>query len=151
MNQARPDLLIKVPTGIPGFDMFSEGGLPEGRTTLISGTAGSGKTIFASQFLASGIEQGQNGAFITFEESPQMMRKNMRGFGWDIQQWEKEGKWSFVDASPLDRNLPIVSGEYDLDPLISRLKYAIKQVNAKRVAVDSLGTIFKLCARYLSG
>ena len=51
-----------------------------------------------------------------------MQRKNMRGFGWDIQQWETEKKWSFVDASPLDRSIPLVSGEYDLDPLISRLK-----------------------------
>lgn len=142
MNQAPEDLLKKVPTGIPGFDVFSEGGLPAGRTTLISGTAGSGKTIFASQFLASGIERGQNGVFVTFEESPPMLRKNVRGFGWNIQQWETEGKWSFVDASPLDRNIPLVSGEYDLDPLISRLKYAISQVNAKRVAVDSLGSIF---------
>lgn len=142
MNHAQQDLLAKVPTGIPGFDVFSEGGLPEGRTTLISGTAGSGKTIFVSQFLAEGIKQGQNGVFVTFEESPKMMRKNLRGFGWDIQQWEDEGKWLFVDASPLDLNLPLVSGEYDLDPLISRLTYAIKQVNAKRVAMDSLGTIF---------
>lgn len=142
MNQAPEDLLKKVPTGIPGFDVFSEGGLPAGRTTLISGTAGSGKTIFASQFLASGIERGQNGVFVTFEESPPMLRKNVRGFGWNIQQWETEGKWSFVDASPLDRNIPLVSGEYDLDPLISRLKYAISQVNAQRVAVDSLGSIF---------
>lgn len=142
MNQARQDLLAKVPTGIPGFDVFSEGGLPEGRTTLISGTAGSGKTIFVSQFLAEGIKQGQNGVFVTFEESPKMMRKNLRGFNWNIQQWEDEGKWLFVDASPLDLNLPLVSGEYDLEPLISRLTYAIKQVNAKRVAMDSLGTIF---------
>ena len=88
MNQAQQDLLLKIPTGIPGFDTFSEGGLPEGRTTLVSGTAGSGKTIFASQFLAEGIQQGQNGVFVTFEESPRMLRKNMRGFGWDIQQWE---------------------------------------------------------------
>ena len=142
MNQARQDLLFKIPTGISGFDVFSEGGLPEGRTTLVSGTAGSGKTIFASQFLAEGIKQGQNGVFVTFEESPKMQRKNMRGFGWDIQQWETEKKWSFVDASPLDRNIPLVSGEYDLNPLISRLKYAIDRVGAKRVSVDSLGTIF---------
>ena len=142
MNQAQQDLLVKVPTGIPGFDVFSEGGLPEGRTTLISGTAGSGKTIFVTQFLAEGIKQGQNGVFVTFEESPKMLRKNVRGFGWDIQQWEEEGKWLFVDASPLDRNIPLVSGEYDLDPLISRLTYAVKKVNAKRVALDSLGTIF---------
>ncbi len=142
MNQARQDLLLKIPTGIPGFDVFSEGGLPEGRTTLVSGTAGSGKTIFASQFLIEGIKQGQNGVFVTFEESPKMLRKNVRGFGWDIEQSEKDKQWYFVDASPLDLNIPLVSGGYDLDPLISRLKYAIQQIGAKRVAIDSLGTIF---------
>ena len=141
-NQQEEALLLKIPTGIPGFDVFSEGGLPKGRTTLVSGTAGSGKTIFSAQFLAEGIKQGQNGVFITFEESPKMQRKNMLGFGWDIKRWETEKKWSFVDASPLDSNIPLVSGEYDLEPLISRLKYAIEQVGAKRVAVDSLGTIF---------
>ena len=142
MNSDQPNLLAKIPTGIPGFDVFSEGGLPEGRTTMISGTAGSGKTIFASQFLAEGVKQGQNGVFVTFEESPRMLRKNMRGFGWDIEQWETEGKWFFVDASPLDQNIPLISGEYDLDPLLSRLKYAIRKVNAKRVAMDSLGSVF---------
>ncbi len=143
MNQAQEqDRLVKIATGIPGFDVISEGGLPEGRTTLISGTAGSGKTIFATQFLAEGINQGQNGVFVSFEEPPKMLRKNMRGFNWDIAQWEAENKWYFVDASPLDRDMPLVSGEYDLDPLISRLSYAIEQVNAKRVAMDSLGAIF---------
>ena len=142
MNQEPSTVLAKIATGIPGFDVFSEGGLPKGRTTLISGTAGSGKTIFASQFLAEGISRGDNGVFVTFEEPPQMLRKNVRGFGWDIQQWEREKKWFFVDASPQDRNVPTISGEYDLEPLISRLKYAIKQVNAKRVAMDSLGAIF---------
>ena len=143
MNQAsKQDLPAKIATGILGFDVFSEGGLPEGRTTLISGTAGSGKTIFSSQFLAEGIKQGQNGVFVTFEESPKMLRKNVRGFDWDIQQWENEGKWIFVDASPLDRNVALISGEYDLDPLIARLKYAVEKVNAKRVAMDSLGSVF---------
>ena len=142
MNQEPSTVLAKIATGIPGFDVFSEGGLPKGRTTLISGTAGSGKTIFASQFLAEGIARGHNGVFVTFEEPPQMLCKNVRGFGWDIEQWQREGKWYFVDASPQDRNVPTVSGEYDLEPLISRLKYAIKQVNAKRVAMDSLGAIF---------
>lgn len=140
--QEREDKLVKIATGIPGFDTISEGGLPEGRTTLIAGTAGSGKTIFASQFLAEGIKQGQNGVFVSFEEPPKMLRKNMRGFNWNIAQWEAEGKWYFVDASPLDRDMPLVSGQYDLDPLLSRLSYAIEQVNAKRVAMDSLGAIF---------
>ena len=143
MNQAQEqDLLSKVPTGISGFDAFSQGGLPEGRTTLVAGTAGSGKTIFATQFLAEGINRGHNGVFVTFEEPPKMLRKNVRGFGWDISQWEREGKWIFVDASPQEGKVPLVSGEYDLDPLISRLTYAIEQVDARRVAMDSLGAIF---------
>ena len=141
MNQD-PSILAKIATGIPGFDVFSEGGLPKGRTTLVSGTAGSGKTIFASQFLAEGIARGENGVFVTFEEPPKMLCKNVRGFGWDIREWEQQGKWFFVDASPQDRSVPTVSGEYDLEPLISRLKYAIDRVNAKRVAMDSLGAIF---------
>lgn len=136
------DILAKIVTGISGFDNISEGGLPEGRTTLIAGTAGSGKTIFATQFLAEGIKRGQNGVFVSFEEPPKMLRKNMRGFGWDIARWETENKWCFVDASPLDRNMPLVSGEYDLEPLLSRLRYAIERVDAKRVTMDSLGAIF---------
>ncbi|GAB4526423.1 MAG: circadian clock protein KaiC [Pleurocapsa sp.] len=143
MNPAQQqEPLVKIATGISGFDVLSEGGLPEGRTTLITGTAGSGKTIFAAQFLAEGIRQGQNGVFVTFEEPPRMLRKNMRGFNWDIQQWETEGTWCFVDASPQNIDMPLVSGEYDLDPLLSRLNYAIERVNAKRVAMDSLGAIF---------
>ncbi|AFZ35540.1 circadian clock protein KaiC [Stanieria cyanosphaera PCC 7437] len=143
MNQPpEHDVLAKIETGISGFDVFSEGGLPKGRTSLVTGTAGSGKTIFACQFLIEGIKRGQNGVFVSFEESPKMLRKNMRGLGWDIQAWEQEGKWSFVDVSPQDRNLPVVSGEYELDPLITRFIYAIERVNAQRVAMDSLGAIF---------
>ena len=79
----------KLETGIPGFDDISKGGLPIGRTTLVSGTSGSGKTVFAIQFLAEGIENNhENGVFITFEESPKDIRKNMISLGWNIQKWE---------------------------------------------------------------
>ena len=60
----------KLPTGIASFDVIAKGGLPKHRTTLLSGTAGSGKTVFAMHFLASGIrDAGENGVFVTFEES----------------------------------------------------------------------------------
>ena len=89
-------------TGIPGFDLISEGGLPRQRATLIAGTAGSAKTVFATQFLAAGIEQAnETGVFVTFEDGAADIRRNMLGFGWDIARWEKEGKWAFVDASPV--------------------------------------------------
>ena len=89
----------KLATGITSFDVIAKGGLPEHRTTLISGTAGSGKTVFAMQFLASGITGSKEpGVFVTFEESAEDIRKNMLSFGWDLARWEREGRLAFVDA-----------------------------------------------------
>ena len=133
----------KLRVGIPGFDDISKGGLPKGRTTLVSGTAGSAKTVFAVQFLAAGIkESSQNGVFITFEEPAADIRRNMASLGWDIQGWEAEGKWAFVDASPHPGEEPITAGAYDLGALLSRIEHAVRKVDAKRVSMDSLGAIF---------
>lgn len=133
----------KLPTGIPAFDVIAKGGLPENRTTLVSGTAGSGKTVFAIQFLAAGIQAGhQNGVFVTFEESASDIRQNMRSFGWDLAEWEREGKLAMVDASPDPDIESIESGSFDLGALLARVEHAVKKVGAKRVAVDSLGAMF---------
>ncbi len=133
----------KLETGINGFDLISNGGLPKGRTTLVSGTAGSGKTVLAAQFLAEGIAQeGRPGVFITFEESPADIRRNMSSFGWDIEAWEAENKWVFVDVSPQAGEEVIIAGSYDLSALLSRIKNAIEKAGAARVSMDSLGAIF---------
>ena len=133
----------KIPTGISSFDLIARGGLPERRTTLISGTAGSGKTVFAMQFLVAGIRTtGDAGVFVTFEESAADIRSNMRNFGWDLERWEREGKLAFVDASPDPSVETIESGAFDLGALLARVENAIKRVGAKRVAVDSLGAVF---------
>lgn len=135
--------LAKLKTAIEGFDLIAAGGLPEGRMTVVSGTAGSGKTVFAAQFLAAGVlRAGEPGVFVTFEEAAVDIRRNMRGFGWDIAAWEKEGKWFFVDASPQAGEPAIVSGEYDLGALLARVEHAVSKVGAKRVSLDSLGGIF---------
>lgn len=134
--------LDKLATGIPGFDHVAQGGLPRGRTTLVSGTAGTAKTVFACQFLAEGIQQvDEHGVFVSFEESVGDVRQNMRGFGWDIAGWEAERKWAFVDASRGSGEL-IFAGDYDLDALIARVGHAVAQVGAKRVSLDSLAAIF---------
>ncbi len=91
----------KLATGIDGFDLIACGGLPRGRTTMVSGTAGSAKTIFAAQFLAAGIAAlREPGVFVTFEETAEDIRSNMLSFGWDIAAWETEGLWHFIDAAP---------------------------------------------------
>ncbi len=139
----RQPQIEKLETGIPGFDHISKGGLPKGRTTLVAGTAGSAKTVIACQFLAEGIEKADDsGVFITFEESPNDIRQNMLGLGWDIRSWETEGRWTFVDASPQPGQETVVVGDYDLGALLARIEYAIQKVGAKRVSMDSLGAIF---------
>ncbi|MDB5328169.1 MAG: putative circadian clock protein KaiC [Phycisphaerales bacterium] len=135
--------LEKLATGIPGYDELSHGGLPKGRTTLLGGTAGSGKTIFAVQFLVEGITRhNEGGVFVTFEESPEDIRKNVGGFGWDIAAWEKAGRWVFVDASPQPGDGTIVTGDFDLTALVTRIERAAKKIGAQRVSVDSLGALF---------
>ncbi|MCU0837110.1 MAG: circadian clock protein KaiC [Rhodospirillales bacterium] len=133
----------KIPTGIPGFDFIADGGLPVGRTVIVAGTAGSGKTIFATQFIAAGIREGnENGVFVTFEEQPNDIRRNMRSFGWNIAQWEEAGRWAFVDASPEPHHEVSIIGDYDFGALLARIEHAVHNVGAKRVVLDSIGAIF---------
>jgi len=135
----------KLETGIEGFDLISYGGLPKGRTTLVAGTAGSAKTMFSVHFLAAGIfTYNQSGVFITFEEPPRDIRTNMSALGWNIEEWEKENKWAFVDASPGIGEEAAVIGNYDLGALLARIESAIRKTGAKRVAIDSLGSLFSM-------
>jgi len=76
--------ISKLVTGIGGLDHVGDGGLPRGRTTLVAGSAGSAKTVMAAQFLVQGIAMGEPGVFVTFEEKPEDIRRNMASFGWNI-------------------------------------------------------------------
>jgi circadian clock protein KaiC len=141
-NTVKTPSVEKLRTGISSLDIIAKGGLPKNRTTLISGTAGSGKTVFAVHFLAAGIELGEPGVFVTFEESAADVRKNMQSFGWDLEKWEKEGKLTFVDASPDPLVDTVEAGGFDLGALVARVQNAVNKVKATRVSVDSLGAVF---------
>ncbi len=137
------DGVEKIATRIPGFDFICDGGLPEGRTVLVAGSAGSGKTIFAMQFLAEGIRNSnEHGVFVTFEEQPHDIRRNMTSFGWSIPQWEKDGLLAFVDASPEPSHEMAIIGDYDFGALLARIEHAVRRIGAKRVVLDSIGAIF---------
>lgn len=143
LRPAKVPQLPKVKTGILGFDDISFGGLPKGRSTLISGSSGSGKTIFAIQFLYAGItEFDEPGVFVTFEENAADLKRNVESFGWNIDQMEQENKCRFIDASITFENETRVVGEYDLDGLMFRILGAVKEVKAKRVVLDSIGSLF---------
>ena len=126
---------------IDGLDVITHGGLPQGRLTLVAGTSGSGKTIFATQFLVAGAASGQAGVFVTFEERPVRIKADVQAFGWELERWEKEGTLCFVDASMDFAQGVQYSGHFDLAPLVARVKSAVDGVDAKRVVMDSIGAL----------
>ena len=133
----------KIHTMIEGFDDISHGGLPAGRTTILSGTSGTGKTMLAVQFVYNGIQYfDEPGIFVTFEESPADIIKNAHSFGWDLQKSIDDGKLFILDASPDPEGQEVV-GSFDLSALIERIQYAFFKYKAKRVSIDSVTAIFQ--------
>jgi circadian clock protein KaiC len=133
----------KIRTMIEGFDDISHGGLPIARTTLVSGTSGTGKTLIAVQFLYNGIVQfNEPGIFVTFEESPGDIIKNAYSFGWNLQKLVDEGKLFILDASPDPEGQDVV-GNFDLSAIIERIQYAVRKYKAKRVSIDSVTALFQ--------
>ncbi|GAA2258629.1 circadian clock protein KaiC [Streptomyces ruber] len=133
----------RVPTGISGFDQIALGGLPAGRCALVAGTTGSGKTLFAVEFLARGVQNfDAPGVFVAFEEPPADIRHNVASLGFPITEWEAAGKWTFVDASADIADEAPTIGTYDLGALVARIVHAVRRSGARRVALDSLGEVF---------
>ena len=133
--------LSKSPTGIAGFDEITDGGLPAGRPSLVCGPPGTGKSLFAVQFLVNGATRyGEPGVFLTFEESREELVSNVRSFGFDIEGIERDGLL-LVDALSMEPQV-VDTGDFDLEALIVRLGYAVDKLGAKRVAIDNVEALF---------
>ena len=142
MKSAPAKGLAKAPTGIAGLDEITGGGLPKGRPTLVCGTAGSGKTILALEFLIRGASQyGEPGVFMAFEETAEDLDANVRSLGFDLQQLVAKRQLS-IDHVSVQRSEIEETGEYNLDGLFIRLAQAIEEVKAKRVVLDTIETLF---------
>ncbi|HEX5236595.1 MAG TPA: circadian clock protein KaiC [Silvibacterium sp.] len=132
----------KSPTGIDGLDEITNGGLPTGRTTLVCGAAGSGKTAMALEFLLHGVKDfNEPGVFMAFEETEKELAQNIASFGFDLEQMEKTGKVA-IDHVFIERSEIEETGEYDLEGLFIRLGSAVDSVGAKRVVLDTLEVLF---------
>jgi circadian clock protein KaiC len=132
----------KSPTGIHGLDEVTRGGLPQGRPTLLCGSAGCGKTLFGMTFLYNGaVQYDEPGVFIAFEEQPEDLIKNVGSLSYDIQKLIAEKKLA-IDHVEIERSKIAESGEYDLEGLFIRLGFAIDQIGAKRVVVDTIEALF---------
>ncbi|HKP83685.1 MAG TPA: circadian clock protein KaiC [Pyrinomonadaceae bacterium] len=142
-NSLKPlENLRKERTGIPGFDEITRGGLPAGRPTLICGSAGAGKTLFAMEFLVRGATMfDEPGVFMSFEETDKELATNVASLGFDLKQLIADKKlvldFVFIERSEIEE-----TGEYNLEGLFLRLSYAIDSIGAKRVVLDTLEALF---------
>lgn len=134
--------LPKSPTGIHGFDEITFGGLPTGRTTLVAGSAGTGKTLFGMEFLVKGATMyNEKGVFVAFEETDSELVENVLSLGFKLDELIEEKK-ILIDHVHVDPKEIEETGEYDLEGLFIRLGYAIDSIGAKRVVLDTLETLF---------
>ena len=147
--------LTTIPSGIEGLDELISGGFPKGRVILIVGGPGAGKTILASQFLYKGISQyNENAVLVSLDEGKDHYFAEMAKFGWDFTKAEQDGKFGFIDATRLSRvamlkekmmkeeSSSLRGKELQVDRLVDDLQTMIKKVNAKRVVLDTLASLF---------
>ncbi|RLE66671.1 MAG: KaiC domain-containing protein [Thermoprotei archaeon] len=138
----------RVESGIPGLDKILHGGIPYRNVVLLSGGPGTGKTIFGQQYLYHGLKKGENGVLVALEEHPVQIRINMSQFGWDIRQYEDQGKFAIVDAftggigEAAKRERYVVRSIDDVPSFIDVVREAIKDLAAERVVIDSVTTLY---------
>ncbi|WP_297519617.1 KaiC domain-containing protein [Thermococcus sp.] len=141
-------MVARVRTGIPGMDEILHGGIPERNVVLLSGGPGTGKSIFSQQFIWSGLGMGEPGIYVALEEHPVQVRQNMAQFGWDVRKYEEEGLFAMVDAftagigKSKEYERYIVHDLTDVREFIDVLRTAVKDLNAKRVVIDSVTTLY---------
>jgi circadian clock protein KaiC len=136
------EYVAKTPTGTDGLDEITRGGIPTGRNTLVCGGAGSGKTLFAMNYLLCGAMQyGEPGLCVSFEENAEELAQNMASLGYDIPALEKK-KMLMIDHVHIARNEFEETGEYDLSGLFVRIDDAIRTIGAKRLVLDTIEVLF---------
>jgi circadian clock protein KaiC len=132
----------KSPTGISGLDDVTYGGLPTGRPTLLCGSAGCGKTLFAMTFLYNGaVDYNEPGVFLAFEERPEDLIKNVGSLHYEMEKLIAEKK-IVIEHVELENTKIAEAGDYDLEGLFIRLGFAIDTIGAKRVVIDTVETLF---------
>lgn len=135
--------LARTPTGIEGLDDITFGGLPTGRSTLVAGTSGSGKTVMALQMLARAAQlHGERSVLVTLEESGTELVRNVSSFDWEIGAAIERADILVLDFSMTPSTDVLEAGDFDFRGLLTRITAAVRQVDARRVVFDSIGSLF---------
>ncbi len=142
MNKNEVPAIQKAETGVEGFDEISQGGLPKGRTTLVMGGPGSGKTVFALQFLINGAQNSKEpGIFVAFEENSAQLFANAATFNWDLPTLSKK-KVFFLDVH-LGPDV-VTTGDFEITAILAGLSAKAKEIGAKRIVFDGIDILLTL-------
>jgi len=135
-KELRKNQIARIPSGIKGFDKLIEGGIEKDSINLVVGDSGSGKSIFSMQFLVEGLKRGEKCLFVTFEEKKKEVYEDMARFGWNLEKYEKEGKFFFLEYNPEKVKMMIEEGGGEIESLVLKQKIS-------RLVIDSI-TSFSL-------
>lgn len=134
--------IAKRKTGIAGFDEITGGGLPAGRTTLVLGAPGAGKTVFALECLVNGARiDREPGIFVAFEENTRQIVDNAGTFGWDLPELERENLF-FLDARL--SSTVIQGGDFDIQGMLAALGAKAKLMGARRIVFDGIDVLLSV-------
>jgi circadian clock protein KaiC len=131
----------RVPTGIPGLDALIEGGFPKGRSILVTGEPGTGKTIFALQFLAAGLARGEKAIYVAADESPADILEQAASVGWDLEQYIEKKELAILNAGTYLSSLPSAGKDrqIDMNKAIGDLAGFVNRLGAQRLVLDPAG------------
>lgn len=133
----------RIPTGIPGLDELIEGGVIKGRTLLISGASGTGKTTIALQFLHNCATKNIPAIHVALEEKPKNIRKDAARFNMNIEELEGRGLFSIISGAEALAGMPSTEKEklhmgFDVQRLIQKIFEVSKKMRAEVVCIDSI-------------
>jgi circadian clock protein KaiC len=134
--------IAKIPTGVPGFDIISHGGIPEGRSTLVVGRSGTGKTIFGLQLAGNFARNGIKTVLVAVEESPDDLVTTGDTLGLGLSDLIAKGDLRVTDASRPTEGPMVVTGDYDISGLTHRIEAIVKQTGARAIVLDSATALF---------
>lgn len=135
--------VVRVPTWIPNFDRLIEGGFQKNSTNLLVGDSGSGKSIFAIQFLKNAMDHGERVLYVTFEEKKEQFYENMSSMGWDLEAYDKKNMFTFLEYTPIKVKTMLEEGGGAIENIILEKKIS-------RIVIDSISSFALLFEDELS-
>ncbi len=132
--------IVKINTGLEGFDRLLHGGLPKGYSYLVSGEPGTGKTIFCLQYLLEGLKQGEKAIYISIDEQPDHVIIDAQALGWDLSGYLNSGQLQIMDVSQYFNSVSDTKN-FDIQQVVSDMLSYVKSNGVTRLAIDPVAPL----------